>query len=565
MAVFSSKGYSDGEPSEPGYLINPMAVLTEGIEIVGEPDLSSDYNGNVKNSWTSEKMVINNSVVKLPSSLRSLNGYLYNASYYLHRWDYYPTEILCDTLVIPKHVEFLAIKVTAKVIVSYTDTPVLWMTGGAFKADTLYVPKDALYTYLKQAESYQIIDIKEILPIEHITSISLKPILSTIKVGQSTQVRAEVIPHEAFDKNLVYWVADSAIAKIDKNGIITGYKAGQTLIYAKSENGVTDSCSIIVEQPVVGINIKPTQVNLKLGQSVELSAEVSPRDASNKRVKWSSTNPQICYVNTSGKVTALSTGLAIISATTEDGGYSAECLALSNYIVDTKIVQPTLEVGSSLSLSITDKQAVETNVLWQSSNPEIAAVDERGKVWFNSAGSVVITAECDGYEYSAPFNVKEVAANALNVFPVEAVGGVGHEFSLLALHEPENTTDKSVTWESSDPEVATVSEDGRVSLAALGSAKITARSGEHSAVCAVTVDETVGLTEMASTGVVIDVVEGGIVVRNVDAGESIAVYSVDGKVVNGAIAEGEETKLNLAAGIYIVKVSPATVAKVLVK
>ena len=73
------------------------------------------------------------------------------------------------------------------------------------------------------------------------------------------------------------------------------------------------------------------------------------------------------------------------------------------------------------------------------------------------------------------------------------------------------------------------------------------------------------MTEMAATGVIIDVVEGGIVVRNVDAGESIAVYSVDGKVVNGAIAEGEETKLSLAAGIYIVKVSPATVAKVLVK
>ena len=70
---------------------------------------------------------------------------------------------------------------------------------------------------------------------------------------------------------------------------------------------------------------------------------------------------------------------------------------------------------------------------------------------------------------------------------------------------------------------------------------------------------------MASSGVVIDVVEGGIVVRNAPEGESIAVYTVDGKVVNGAVVEGEETKLNLAAGIYIVKVSPATVGKVLIK
>ena len=224
-------------------------------------------------------------------------------------------------------------------------------------------------------------------------------------------------------------------------------------------------------------------------------------------------------------------------------------------------------VGERIGLNavVEPANAIAPTISWMSSNPEVAAVDADGVVWFNAAGSAMVTAECQGHELSLPFVVKEVAANALNVFPVEAVGGVGHEFSLLALHEPENTTDKSVTWESSDPEVATVSEDGRVSLAALGSAKITARSGEHTAVCAVTVDETVGLTEMASTGVVIDVVEGGIVVRNVDAGESIAVYSVDGKVVNGAIAEGEETKLNLAAGIYIVKVSLATVAKVLVK
>ena len=219
----------------------------------------------------------------------------------------------------------------------------------------------------------------------------------------------------------------------------------------------------------------------------------------------------------------------------------------------------------AIGAKVLPADATDPTISWQSSNPEVAAVDQDGSVWFNAAGSATVTAECQGYEFSVPFVVKEVAANALNVFPVEAVGGVGHEFSLLALHEPENTTDKSVTWESSDPEVATVSEDGRVSLAALGSAQITARSGEHSAVCAVTVDETVGLTEMASTGVVIDVVEGGIVVRNAPEGESIAVYAVDGKVVNGAVVDGEETKLNLAAGIYIVKVSPATVGKVLIK
>ena len=225
------------------------------------------------------------------------------------------------------------------------------------------------------------------------------------------------------------------------------------------------------------------------------------------------------------------------------------------------------KVGDSVEVSavVEPENATDKVLNWSSTNPEVAAVDADGVVWFNAPGSATVTAECQGHEISVPFVVREVIARALNVFPVEAVGGVGHEFSLLALHEPENTTDKSVTWESSDPEVATVSEDGRVSLASLGSAKITARSGDHTAVCAVTVDDTVGLTEMASSGVVIDIVEGGIIVRNAPVGEMIAVYAVDGKAVNGAVVESDETRLNLATGIYIVKVSPSTVAKVLVK
>ena len=321
-------------------------------------------------------------------------------------------------------------------------------------------------------------------------------------------------------------------------------------------------------EPLEGIQFAEANVVCPLGGTVRLKVNKTPFGAEGD-ITFISGNTAVATVDANGVVTGVAKGSTAIVAMS--GTLTAICVVT---VEDPTIAATALEfegiignVGERVAIGakVLPANATAPTISWQSSNPEVAAVDQDGSVWFNAAGSATVTAECQGHELSVPFMVREVMARALNVFPVEAVGGVGHEFSLLALHEPENTTDKSVTWESSDPEVATVSEDGRVSLASLGSAKITARSGEHTAVCAVTVDETVGLTEMASTGVVIDVVEGGIVVRNVDAGESIAVYSVDGKVVNGAIAEGEETKLNLAAGIYIVKVSPATVAKVLVK
>ncbi|MBD5416068.1 MAG: hypothetical protein HDR46_07315 [Bacteroides sp.] len=321
-------------------------------------------------------------------------------------------------------------------------------------------------------------------------------------------------------------------------------------------------------EPLEGIQFADANVVCPLGGTVRLKVNKTPFGATGD-ITFISGNTAVATVDANGVVTGVAKGSTAIIAMS--GTLTATCVVT---VEDPTIAATSLEfegiignVGERVAIGakVLPADVTDPTISWQSSNPEVAAVDQDGSVWFNAAGSATVTAECQGYEFSVPFVVKEVAANALNVFPVEAVGGVGHEFSLLALHEPENTTDKSVTWESSDPEVAIVSEDGRVSLAAIGSAQITARSGEHSAVCAVTVDETVGLTEMASTGVVIDVVEGGIVVRNAPEGESIAVYAVDGKVVNGAVVEGEETKLNLAAGIYIVKVSPATVGKVLIK
>lgn len=390
-----------------------------------------------------------------------------------------------------------------------------------------------------------------------------------MNIGETIRLIASTEPLEVSNPEIIWTSDNPEIARVDSDGTVTAVSIGTVNIIARY-GALSAVCKVTVN-PVVALSITLdiNEMALLLGETKQLTANIYPDNTTDKSISWISGNTAVATVDANGVVTGVAKGSTAIIAMS--GTLTATCVVT---VEDPTIAAKALEfegiignVGEMVAIGakVLPANVTDPTISWQSSNPEVAAVDQEGSVWFNAAGSATVTAECQGHELSPPFVVREVMARALNVFPVEAVGGVGHEFSLLALHEPENTTDKSVTWESSDPEVATVSEDGRVSLASLGSAKITARSGEHTAVCAVTVDETVGLTEMASTGVVIDVVEGGIVVRNVDAGESIAVYSVDGKVVNGAIAEGEETKLSLAAGIYIVKVSPATVAKVLVK
>lgn len=400
-----------------------------------------------------------------------------------------------------------------------------------------------------------------------VESLSVSPKSLSLLCGQKSILMPIILPANADDKTVTWSSSDSNIVKVNEDGNILAISPGIARVYAVSnENAeIKDFCEVAVCQPVTGIHITPSEVNLKLGESVSLTAEVVPDDATNKSVRWSSTNPQICYVNNSGIVTALSAGLAMISAITEDGEYTAECLVISNSIYDTRTVQSTLEVGSSLMLSIIDDSTIETSVNWRSSNPEVAAVDQLGRVWCNAPGCAVITAKCDGIEYSTSFEVKEVFAQSLIVFPVEVVGGIGHQFCLLAHHDPENTTDKTVTWESSDSSIVTVDNDGRVYLDALGSAQITAHSGEHTAICNITVDNTVNISEKAASGVVLDILDKEIIVRNAPLEATIVVYTLDGKAINGAVVEGSETRLRLSSGIYIVKVSPTTIAKVLVK
>ncbi len=355
----------------------------------------------------------------------------------------------------------------------------------------------------------------------------------------------------------------NATLMVPETGIMA-YKLQSPWSEFKEVSTIEQLSAIAFAEPTVVCPLKGT---------VKLKIEKTPMYASGD-ITYMSSNTAIATVDANGVVTGHSIGSTAIIAMS--GTLVASCIVNVESQLPPVISAEALEmeaivgkVGESIEIHATviPDDVTDPTVNWSSSNPMVAAVDAEGKVWFNAAGSAIVTAECQGHEFSVPFMVEEVMANSLNVFPVEAIGGVGHQFSLLALHEPENTTDKSVTWESSDPSVASVDSDGHVELTGVGSAQITARSGDHTAISDITVshDPTVGLTEMASTGVMIDIVSGGITVRNAAQGASIAVYTIDGKVVNGAIVEGEETHLSLSTGIYIVKITPDTVAKVLIK
>ena len=164
---------------------------------------------------------------------------------------------------------------------------------------------------------------------------------------------------------------------------------------------------------VSGITLNKTALNLTIGASESLVATISPSNATNKNVEWTSSNTNVATVDTTGKVKAISTGSAIITVKTKDGAKIATC----NVTVKNSVIPITgvtlnktalnLVTGASESLvaTISPSNATNKDVEWTSSNTNVATVDTTGKVTGVSAGSATITVKTKDGSKVATCNV----------------------------------------------------------------------------------------------------------------------------------------------------------------
>lgn len=150
---------------------------------------------------------------------------------------------------------------------------------------------------------------------------------------------------------------------------------------------------------VTGVSVSPTNISLQTGQSQDLTETITPANASNKAVSWSSSNSNIASVDGNGLVTAIAAGAVTITVTTADGGHTAQCavsVAQGTVPVNGVSVSPTslaLNVGQTQDLTETVNPSNATNksVNWSTSNATIATVNSNGLVSAVGNGSATIT------------------------------------------------------------------------------------------------------------------------------------------------------------------------------
>ena len=249
---------------------------------------------------------------------------------------------------------------------------------------------------------------------------------------------------------------------------------------------------------VTNITLSSESISLVEGDSETLTATVSPSNATNKKVIWTSTDGSIASVDNS-RVTALKPGNTTIKAKSDDGGKTATCqvtVKAEVYNVESVSLDKTnitLTEGDSKTLTATvyPDNATNKNVSWKSSDESVAAVSN-GTVTALKAGTATITvttedggktATCQVTVNARMYNVESVSLDKTNITLTE-----GDSKTLTATVYPDNATNKNVSWRSSNTSVATVN-NGVVTAIKAGTATITVTTedGGKTATCQVTV------------------------------------------------------------------------------
>ena len=252
--------------------------------------------------------------------------------------------------------------------------------------------------------------------------------------------------------------------------------------------------------PVTGVSVSPTTLSLETGQTGNLTATVSPSNATNKSVTWSSSNTNVATVSTSGVVTAKAAGTATITATTADGGKTATCavtVTAATVPVTGVSVTPTtltLEAGltGTLYATVTPSNATDKSVTWSSSNTNVATVSSSGVVTAKAAGTatITVTTKDGGKTATCALTVTPatVLPSSVSVSPTTLTLLVDKTSTLSATVLPTDATDKTVAWSSADPTIAVVSTSGVVTARKAGKTTIKATTVNGlSAVCSLTV------------------------------------------------------------------------------
>lgn len=231
-----------------------------------------------------------------------------------------------------------------------------------------------------------------------VTAISLSQTSLTLTKGESATLTVSYTPADLQAPTYTWTSSNSAVATVS-NGKITAIEEGSTTITVTAKDlNLTASCTVMVN-PIVpaSININEQSLLLIAGNTSQLTAIVSPSDAKDKSVSWSSSDTNVATVSQDGLITAMAPGTATITAKTNTGGLTATCsvevkkIEVESVHISNAQLEVIVGQQETLTATILPADATYQGITWTSSDETIATVAD-GVVTALKVGEITIMA-----------------------------------------------------------------------------------------------------------------------------------------------------------------------------
>ena len=279
------------------------------------------------------------------------------------------------------------------------------------------------------------------------TALSINKTSTTLNKGATETLTVTRTPSSVSYPTISWSSSNTSVATVNSSGVVTAVGNGTCTITATTTDGtnISKTCSVTVKTPVTGVTVSPTTLTLNVGGTYTLAKTITPSDASNQNVVWSTDNTSIAIVDSSGKVTAVSKGTCNITCTSsENSSYKSSCSVTVNQQATGITICPTTK---ELLLGTSKPNLFDYNKWFSNSFITVGSYLSK-----NEYGFTLTSIANDAYTVTHHMNSNpsQEEMNMVDKFGFPVVAGKTYTFAADVIQDYSNTSEIYIFWYDSN-------------------------------------------------------------------------------------------------------------------
>lgn len=327
-----------------------------------------------------------------------------------------------------------------------------------------------------------------------------------LSVGSQRPIGTAQIPAGATQKDLKWKSSNTSVVMVNSDGVITAVGAGSATVTCSAGSAVktaaADKCAIQVYESKTSVELNTYSIKWPVGKTGTYKPKIISNELGAKKITWQSSDTKIATVDQNGKLKAVKPGTVTITCTvtakTSGKKLASNTCKVTVYKPVSKVTLNTYAIkwpvgkAGTYKPTVAPSDATTKTLSWSSSNTKVATVNQNGKLTAVGVGTATITCttkDGTGIKQSCKVTVYQpVKSIKLNTHSISWKIGKAGTFKPTV--SPANAQNKTLSWKSSNPKVAKVDKNGKLTAVSAGTVTITCTANDGSGVkdtCKVTV------------------------------------------------------------------------------